>query len=454
MGWSRRTFNVGALAAAATSVVGCGSRRSDSGSRAVAPPTLRGVLLITADDLGWRDVGALGLTAAETPALDRLHAEGASFSRAFDVVSSCSSSRATYVTGQYPHTHGVTGLVHRFPELSLDPSHPTIIRQLAAAGFETAIQGKWHLSFVEPPEAFGYDRYLDTDVDQLIRTSQDAALFLEAHTQAPFYLELNFMQPHRDPFGAFPQSEAHPVAPDDASPPAWWGLPDWPEIREEVAGYLSRIRWMDALIGEILDTLDRVGLAEDTLVAFISDNGPPFPGLKQTLYDRGTGTPLVFRWPGVIPAVQHDTLVSSVDLAPTLLDLAGAEPLPAAQGRSLAPLLRGEAWTPDAALLSEMELHASEKPARAVRTEQYKYIRNYSDAPWGGEGGDWTAALAQEPGQTFDEPRVPEELYDLVADPLERDNLIDSPAHAAILAELKAQLQDIMARTADPRLGT
>ena len=232
--------------------------------------------------------------------------------------------------------------------------------------------------------------------------------------------------------------------------------PNWPEIREEVAGYLSRLRWMDTLVGQVLDVLDGFQLTDDTLVVFISDNGPAFPGCKTTLYDRGVGTPLMFRWPGALAPARHAQLVSSVDLAPTMLELAGAEPLPGVQGRSLAPLLLGDPeWQPATELLSEMERHNSERPARALRTERHKYIRNFTDAPWGSGGGngDWRDALAEEPGQTFDEPRPPEELFDLEADPLERNNLVDSAQHVEGLGEMRTRLEGLMAATADPRLG-
>lgn len=445
--WTRRDFHRGALATAA--LAACGPEPKgrphsvgDSGD-ASASATPAGVVFITADDLGWRDLSAYGLTAIQTPNLDRLVAEGVAFSHCFDVVSTCSSSRATYVTGQYPHTHGVTGLVHRNPELSLPTDHPTSIRVMEAAGLDIAIQGKWHLAFGEWAESFGYGTYLTTDIDQVIRGSEEAVRFLTAEREQPFFLELNYMQPHRDTQGNYPQQDGYPVDETAARPPPWWGLPDWPEIRAEVAGYLSRVLWMDALIGQVLDALDQQGMSDDVLVVFISDNGPAFPGCKTTLYDRGTGTPLMFRWPAGLAPAWHDQLVPSVDIAPTLLELLGLPPLATAQGRSLAPLLRGEPFTPAAFVFSEMERHSgSPKPTRAVRTDRYKYIRNLDDAPWGdgGGNGDWKAVLAEEPDQTWDEPRPPEELFDLESDPLERTNRVDDPSLAGVLSELKAAL--------------
>ena len=151
--WSRREFNrAAALTALSGGVVACSEPNIEGNPR----PVPGGVVLITADDLGWRDLSAYGLSNISTPNLDRLVHEGVAFERAFDVVSTCSSSRATIVTGQYPHTHGVTGLVHRHPELSLPVDHPTLIRELGVAGFTTAIQGKWHLAHGLSPEEFGY----------------------------------------------------------------------------------------------------------------------------------------------------------------------------------------------------------------------------------------------------------------------------------------------------------
>ncbi|MEZ4316235.1 MAG: sulfatase [Myxococcota bacterium] len=451
--WTRRQLHQHLALGGLAWMAGC--KGGDPADTSVAPVVPRGVVLITADDLGWRDLSSYGLTAVQTPNLDRLVSEGVAFDRAFDVVSTCSSSRASLATGQYPHTHGVTGLTHRHPELSLPTDAPTLARTLRDHGLATALQGKWHLSAEAPAASFGYDTALATDIDQRIRTVAPALDFLNAHADGGFFVELNFMQTHRDLFDRFVQADGFPVSVDVAAPPEFWALPDLQGLREEVAGYLSQLAWMDSLVGEVLGTLDALGLTDDVLVVFLSDNGPPFPGCKLTLYDRGVGTPLVFRWPAALAPRWETELVSTVQIAPTVLELCAAPALPGAQGRSLAPLLRGEPWSPAEAVYSEMELHIDPLPCRAVRTATHKYIRNLSSDPWGPGDGNaaYFEALADEPDQRWDEPRAPEELYDLVSDPMERVDLSGDPAHAGVLASLRALLRSHAEATDDPRLA-
>ncbi|NCG17593.1 MAG: sulfatase-like hydrolase/transferase [Rhodobacterales bacterium] len=450
--WTRREFTRDTALLLAATGCGGGAEPQDSAS---APPRPKHVILITADDLGWRDVHSYGLTQIATPAMDRLVAEGIAFDRAFDVVSSCSSSRASFITGQYPHTHGVEGLVHRHPEMSLPTDHPTMIQPMVEAGFNTAIQGKWHVTDIATPEQFGYHRYLPTDIDQVMRHTDDAIRFIDEHAEDGFYLELNTMQTHRNLLGQFIMADGYEVEEDVAIPPEYWGLPDWPEIRFEVARYLSQVRYMDALIGEVLDHLDEVGLTDDTLIVLVSDNGPPFPGCKMSLYDRGTGTPVVFRWPAGLAPSRTNELFSTVDLAPTLLDLLGLDIPNSMEGRSFLGLFEGDAnWVSREAVYSEMEFHAGAIPTRAVRTEQYKYIRNLSSDPMGmgdANGQPYADALAELPEHPWLLERPAAELYDLAVDPLERTNLIDDPGYADVLETLRTLMIENAEATRDPR---
>lgn len=453
--WSRRDFLRATGAALVAPALACG----DNAGPIVGP---RNIVLITGDDLGWRDLASYGNANLATPNLDRLKRGGVAFTRAFDVTSSCSSSRATYATGQYPHTHGVTGLVHRMPELSLPEGTPTLASHLRDAGFHTAIEGKWHCAFPATPDGYGYVEVMTTFLTQWIEDSSQTVAFIERTAGKRFYLELNYMNPHRDLMGNLVQHPDHPVDPDAIEIPAYIHLPDVPGLREELAAYYSQVDRMDVMIGEVVDALEKHGLLDETLIVFISDNGPPFPGNKCNLFDRGTGTPWFFHWPAGLPSgVERSDLVSSLDLMPTLLDVVGVAVPPEVQGRSIVPALVDPdvPGAPDA-VFSEMTMHENRNafPMRSVRVDRYRYIRNYNNRPAQieGDGQAWVVEVLAEdlPGYQWTAPRVPEELYDLEADPTEQMNLVDDVRMTAVLSDLRTRLDAHMTSTSDPYLGS
>lgn len=422
------------------------------------PPEPPNVILITADDLGWLDLTCYGNDQVATPNIDRLADEGVKLDNAFVVSSSCAPSRASFITGQYPHTHGVTALTHLHPDRQLPVGHPTIASLLADAGYVTGIEGKWHVAFFEEPASYGYHEHLGGLLGSDIQDSERARDFIERHQHERFYLELNYMNNHRDGMGKFQFAPDFPVDPEAIQVPEYWALPDWPEIREDVAKYFSQTMEMDRLIGEVLDQLDELGLADNTAVLFVSDNGPPFPGIKMTCYDRGVRVPLLVRWPAGLPAGEsRDAFVNSIDILPTLLDAAGVPVPESIQGQSFLPTLLGQPDAPERQeIFMEMTYHVDYLPMRAVRTARWKYIRNYSDSAFGldqRDGFEWAHALCELPDQPWKRPRVPEELYDLDADPHEKSNLAEDPGHADTLAELQQLLDAHMAATDDPYLG-
>jgi len=433
-------------------VIGC----STSGEvEEVAPPP--NVILITADDLGWHDLSAYGNDDIVTPHIDRLADEGVRFDNAFVVASSCSPSRASLITGQYPHTHGVVGLTHHYPDMQLSEGYPTLPAMLAEAGYHTALEGKWHVAPFHLPEAYGYAEHLGGLFDNWIYDTERTLDFLQRNASQRFYLELNYMNNHRRTDGEFEFHPDHPVDQDAISVPTYWALPDWPEIREEVAEFYSQTMRMDAMIGEVLDELDALGIAEDTLVLFVSDNGPPFPGVKMTQYDRGIGTPLLARWPrrfggGGVGAAW----VNTIDILPTILDAAGVDIPADLHGTSLLRLLDDPSGEPVRdAIFAEMTYHVEYLPSRAVRADGFKYIRNFSDLPVGldqCEDMEWAQLLCGEPDQPWCSPRVPEELYDLTADPHEKTNLVEDAGWQDVLEAMQVQLDEHMAVTDDPYL--
>ena len=387
-------------------------------------------------------------------------AEGVRFASAFVAAPSCSPSRASIITGEHPHTNGVTGLAHRHKRLMLSPFHRTLPKILSEAGYNTAIEGKWHVAPYLPTGWYGYRERLSGILgrDFWIRSSDKAIRFIEENRDNAFYLELNYMDTHRDDFGELQFAEGFGVDPEKLEVPGYYALPDWPEIRTEVAKYYSNTSNMDGMIGRVLAKLDELGLSENTLVCFVSDNGPPFPGSKMTLYDRGIGTPLILRWPGGIPAgTTSRSLASTVDIMPTLLEAAGCPVPQDLPGRSLLSLATGDREEPlHRAIYAEMTYHVHYLPMRAIRTAQWKYIRNYSDDAVGLDQCahmKWAQRLCELPNQGWTRPRVPEELYYLESDPNEQENLATEPAFGAQLELMRTRLDDHMRETRDPYLG-
>jgi N-sulfoglucosamine sulfohydrolase len=202
------------------------------------------------------------------------------------------------------------------------------------------------------------------------------------------------------------------------------------------------------------------------LILFFSDNGRPFPRAKTTLYDSGIKTPLIARWPQKIkPGGVAGGPVSTVDIGPTLLELAGAPLLPSFQGKSFSALLTNPKAKVRDAVYSEKNWHDYEDRARAVRTERFKYIRNdYPDLPltpsadgWRGPTADALRQLRNAgkltPAQAriFQAPRPAEELYDIQADPHELRNLAGDPKYARTLAQLRVTLEQWAKDTQDVR---
>ena len=265
----------------AAAAAGC-----DSDSRPATVSRPPSIILFTADDLGWRDLGSygdpnLGTQPTGTPGLDRLADEGMRFTHAFVTAPSCASSRATLVTGQHPHTHGVIGLTNRRPEqFSLPADTETLASILEDAGYATGVQGKWHISLDAPPHRYGYEENL-SPITEWLFNGMDVGKsidFIRRHADRPFYLEVNSKHTHREVLGDFYFDPEFRIDPDGVEIPAYWHLPDWPEIREEVARYYSQARRMDQIAGELLRTLDEVGIADDTIVIFLSDKRPAVPG--------------------------------------------------------------------------------------------------------------------------------------------------------------------------------
>ena len=398
------------------------------------------ILYLHSHDTG-RQVQPYG-GAVRTPRIQRLAEEGVVFRQAFCAASTCSASRACLLTGRYAHANGMLGLAHR--GWSLDDYQQHIVHTLRGIGYHSTLVGEQHVS--KEPGEIGYDevvRIATTGATDVAPVTID--LLRRAHRR-PFFLSVGFFETHREFFRPADGEERWAAVPAH--------LPDTPEIRRDMAAFNASARSLDAGIGAVLDELEALGLSDDTLVICTTDHGMPFPGAKATLTDRGIGVFLIMRGPGGFRGGRVvDALVSQVDIFPTVCDLAGIPPPHWLQGRSMLPLLRGAGEIREE-VFAEGTYHAAYEPQRAIRTRRWKYIRRFDDrrTPVVVNTDDGPAKNAWLAAGWAERAVPPEELYDLVLDPAEGENLIDRDEHAAVARDLRARLLRWMAETGDPLL--
>ena len=395
------------------------------------PPNL---LVVVADDHGWDDLACYGHPVVRTPNLDRMAREGVRFTYCFTTAPLCSPGRGAMMTGLYPHVSGVTKLVQGADAegLSMRPDLWTFARGLKQLGYETAAARKWHLS-TAGPTAHGFDHAFP---DRNSYLDQSVA-FLERGHDTPFCLYFCPTHTHRP----YRQHDDFPYTPDEVAeclPPY---LRDTPQVREHYAWYLAEVSAMDREIGRLLGALERAGELERTVVVYLTDHGPSMHRAKFSLYEWGTHSSLIVRGPGVSGAGRVDTgLASTIDIAPTLLSLAGGRAPESCQGVDLLPRLTERGATPRRFVFSE---HNERNRLTAVRGERFKLIRNHTrDEPliWPQVIQNWQGMSEDALRQPYPLPRPPEELYDLAADPLETRSLAEDPDYRSELEGLRGAL--------------
>jgi arylsulfatase A-like enzyme len=382
-----------------------------------------------------------------TPNLQRLAIEGVLFRRAFSAAPTCSPSRAALLTGQCPHQNGMLGLAPR--GFGMDYRRH-ILYSLRDAGYTSVLAGLQHIAEAKKADVIGYDEVLwpKGDTYYVADVVPQAVAFLRRRPSKPFFLDIGFKETHRK----YPE----PTAADDPRylrPPS--PIPDTPETRGDFAAYCASARRLDWGVGQVLDALARNGLAENTLVISTTDHGVAFPRMKCNLTDDGFGVSLIMRGPGVFRGGKVcDALISQIDLYPTICDLLNLKPPARLEGKSFLPVLRGEVAEVNEEVFAEVNYHASYEPQRAVRTGRWKYIRRYD--------GRTTPVLSNcddSPSKRLwmdhkwpKQSIAKEQLYDLLFDPSEHNNLVGDSASAKILAEMRDRLHKWMVRTADPLL--
>lgn len=421
------------------------------------------VLYFVVHDLG-RHLGCYGVPSP-TPRIDAFAGEAVRFTQAYCNSVACSPSRGCAMTGQHAHVSGGVGLAHMgWP---LPDAARTVVDRMNDIGYETIHAGMQH---ERADHANRYATDLQADGSAHTAAAVDEALaYLEGRDRGrPFYLNLGSLEPHPCTWNTHVAERGADPADAVFVPPS---MPDTPGVRESFGKFYASIRYMDEHFRRLMDGLERLGHDRDTVVIFTADHGIMNVRLrsKGTLYDRGCAIAMMVRTPQRARAGQADhTLLQNIDVVPTVLDIAGAEPDPALPGASFWPRVLGTGnYTPHEAIFTERNFHGERRypteppasalhyidrfdPIRAIRTPDWHYIRYFDPTirarpwlPWEVEG----QALVDLPAEMRDlplerEPRVKEELFHVAEDGLELRDLATRPE----LAKTKAALADRLDR--------
>jgi N-sulfoglucosamine sulfohydrolase len=404
------------------------------------------IISITCHDLG-QHLGCYGVQTVSTPNLDALASAGVRFENPFCVAPQCSPSRAALGTGRYPHANGVMGLTHGSFGWELHPNEEHVASLLRGHGYKTHLFGLQHVT--QHVERLRFNRIHGEGMGRDV-AAQVANFLRSSLSERPFYTEVNFFEPHRP----YNHGGVNPDTSGGVFVPPY--LPNGEAAREEMAALQGAIREVDTAVGTILNALEDSGLSDKTLMVFTADHGIAMPRAKCTLYDPGIEVALIMRWPdgGIGEGRVVPDLVSNVDVLPTLLEAAGVPVPEGIQGRSFLPLLCREPQEVRDAIFAEKTFHSYYDPIRCVRTERFKYIRNFEssflvEVPGDVQQGEIFRSHVEQ--YSTDRPSLVE-FYNLQADPLEQDNLAGEDAFAEIERELDARLWRWMEDTDDPLL--
>ena len=449
------------------------------------------VVLITLDDMGYGTTGVEGCKVPGiTPYIDKLATEGITFTRGFVMSPMCGPSRAAILSGRYPHCSGMMGHGNQPPELWEEPltKTPSISTYLHGKGYTTGAILKlrrskylntWDTEYFEFPFGVGYH---DRNPKSFYSRTKD---FIESAKKSnkPFFLYANPIDPHRpwdntsqekemlakwNPDKRYPEP-SRTYTTDEIEVPEF--LLDLPDIREALVPYYNALNRGDECVGSILQAIDDSDMGDNTLVIFLSDHGMGAPGAKNTLYHDGIRTPIILRWPGKIKAgiIDEKSIVSVIDICPTILDAAGLPSLGEIEGKSIIDVILGKSDQTErtyAYASSNYRSNSTRKeffPHRAIIDESYCYIFNSyvvrSEGKKAKHSG-WMDVVNSSLSKSeklknkieYMVYRAPEELYDLKEDPGCWNNLAKQAEYTGTLEDYRGKLHEEMQETADPEL--
>ena len=416
---------------------------------APTPASKPNIVVFLCDDLGLRDSSPYGATDVRTPNLQRLASEGLVFNRAFVASPACAPSRAAMLCGLMPARNGAEAN-HTFarPEIQ---GWPHYLREL---GYDTAAFGK--VAHGGDVKRWGFSHFnLKFDLD-LVRE-----YLANREGDKPLCLFVGTHDPH------VPWDKNRDYDASKVKLP--WNFVDTPQTREYRTDYYTEVTRADTDMGTLYNFV-RQKLGPNTLFMFSSDHGAQWPFGKWNLYDTSIRTPLLAAWHGVIkPGTRTNAMVSWVDFTPTLIELAGGTPPPGLDGKSFVGVLLGHdtQHRPEIYTTHSGDGRMNVYPIRALRTDRFKYLRNlfptnqyttHIDRSENQTSGlyywrTWIAAAKTNPEaaaivKRYHE-RPAEELYDLLSDPAEKQNLADNSEHAEMLKALREKLDVWMKEQGD-----
>ena len=411
------------------------------------------VIIFIADDISWNDFGCYGNKEVKTPNIDRIASRGVKFNNFYLTTSSCSPSRISIMTGRYPHNTGAAEL-HTEPTVDF----ATMGSVLKENGYYTAQAGKWHMG--EKIKS-GFDTIIEKHSDNGDGGEEQWVDVLQKRDKdKPFFFWYAAYDAHRI-WGENKFSNAHTE--QNVAPPTT--LVDGTETRKDLAQYYDEIKRFDHYIGKVEQELATQGVLKNTLIIIMADNGRPFPRDKTRLYDSGIKTPFIVSWKKGIQAkgTTCNSLVSAIDIAPTIVAVSQSKQPKSFQGKSFENLLNNSNLKFRNYVFAEHNWHDYEAHERMVRNSEFMYIMN--SRPQLANQGPLDAVrspsfselvahrdagkLSSTQKDIFMAPRASEELFDCKTDSLQINNLIGNPAHQTIHSELKNTLKKWMAKTKD-----
>jgi len=415
--------------------------------RAADAQTRPNFIFYLTDDISASDFGCYGSDVVQTPHVDRLARDGMLFSRAYLTTSSCSPTRCSIITARYPHNTGACEL-----HTPLPADQYMFPQALKESGYYTVLAGKNHMG---PAVQQAFDVVMGGKGPG--GQEQWVQLLRDRPKDKAFFCWFASYDAHR---GWSFDDKAPVYDPDKVEVPPF--LFDGPKTRKDLADYYHEVSRSDYYLGELRKELERQGIADNTYIIYISDNGRPFPRCKTRLYDSGIRTPFVVYGPKVAAGAKSDSLVSVIDIGPTVLELAGVKADPRMQGVSFTAVLQDPEAVVRDYVFAEHNWHVFQAHERMVRTGDWLYIRNAFPErvnmcveakryPAGGELWHHYREGNLKPEQTdiMRQPRPAEELYNVADDPYQFDNLASDPKHAVALKRLRGILDTWTKQTCD-----